>query len=269
MLNTISYGESGPRIAFCHGLFGQGKNWTQIGKQLAASGYRVTLVDLPNHGQSQWTETFSYTAMADALVDTLRAISRGDNADGEKWTLLGHSMGGKTVMLAALRHPQLVERLVVVDMSPVNYLGLTTFGKYVEGMRALPLDSIESRADATAALMPYVKDDTICAFLLQNLRRESGTFRWQMNLQLLGDSLPHLAGWPSDEVDEDAVYTGPVFWIAGQNSPYVKPEYMPAMRKLFPKVRLVTIKGTGHWPHSEKPAVFLEALTTFLDATRN
>lgn len=261
-LNTTSYGESGPRIAFCHGLFGQGKNWTQIGKKMAASGYRVTLVDLPNHGQSPWTDDFSYVQMADALIDALNNIDASS-----AWTLLGHSMGGKTVMLSALRHPERVERLVVVDMSPVSYKGLTTFGKYVEGMRALDVSAVQSRADATEALMPYVQSDSICAFLLQNLRRSDGTFSWQMNLQLLGDSLPALADWPTEAADAATAFNKPTLWIAGAESPYVKPEYMSAMRGYFPKVRLVTIKGTGHWPHSDKPDVFAETLTAFLTRT--
>ena len=261
-LHTTSYGERGERIAFCHGLFGQGKNWTNIGKQLAASGYRVTLVDLPNHGQSEWTSTFSYVQMADALIQALDDID-----PDEPWTLLGHSMGGKTVMLAALRHPQRLKRLVVVDMSPVSYAGLTTFGRYVEGMRALDLTAITTRADASAALMPYVQSDSICAFLLQNLRRQDGAFQWQMNLSLLGDSLPLLAGWPAEEIPADAQYTGPTLWIAGENSPYVKDEYLPTMRGHFPKTRLVTIKQTGHWPHSEKPDVFVQTMSAFLNAT--
>ena len=262
-LNIKVLGESGPRIAFCHGLFGQGKNWTQIGKSLAQTGYQVALVDLPNHGKSAWTEKFSYPGMAQTLLDELDTLS-----GGEPWTLVGHSMGGKVVMLAALARPTIVERLVVVDMAPVDYGGLTTFGRYVEGMRALDLASVTTRADADAALVPYVEDQTVRAFLLQNLVRTDSGFAWQMNLQLLGDSLPLLSGWPSDELGSRIEpYEKPTLWIAGGESDYIRPEFVPAMRALFPKVRQVTIKGTGHWPHSEKPAVFEETLRAFLSAT--
>ncbi len=50
MLHTTSLGEAGPRVAFCHGLFGQGKNFTQMAKELA-SDHRVTLIDLTDHGR--------------------------------------------------------------------------------------------------------------------------------------------------------------------------------------------------------------------------
>ena len=263
MLRTTSYGAEGPRIAFCHGLFGQGKNWTQIGKSLAACGYRVTLVDLPNHGASPWTEEFSYAGMAEALLERLRDID-----PAAPWALLGHSMGGKTVMLAALRDSQFVRRLIVVDMSPVSYGGLSSFQQYVDGMRSLNLQTLRSRSEADQALLSYVEDDSVRAFLLQNLRRDGDGFTWQMNLDLLGDSLPLLGGWPEEDISQGARYEGPVLWIAGSDSPYVKPEYGPAMRELFPHTRLVTIKGTGHWPHSQKPDVFVQTLRSFLTATQ-
>lgn len=263
MLHTTSYGDRGTRIAFCHGLFGQGKNWTQIGKALADEGHRVTLVDLPNHGRSPWTRIFSYAQMADALAETLQSVGGQD-----RWVVVGHSMGGKAVMLLTLRHPELVERLVVVDMSPVDYGGLSSFGTYVAGMTSVPVDSITARSQADESMRPYVSDTTIRAFLLQNLRRDGQRFRWQMNLDLLGRSLGLLGGWPSEDVPAGARYDGPVLWIKGERSPYVQAAYGEAMRALFPKVRLVTVKGAGHWVHSERPDVFFSTIRPFVQAQR-
>ena len=260
MLHTTTYGEAGPRIAFCHGLFGQGKNWTTIGKALAAEGYRVTLVDLPNHGRSPWTDEFSYVGMAETVVASLRGIDPGP------WTLVGHSMGGKTVMLAALRHPDFVARLVVVDMSPVDYEGLTSFTGYLAGMTSLPVERITTRAQADAHLRDAVPDPAIRAFLLQNLRHEDDGFRWQVNLDLLARSLPDLGGWPADAV-VGRTYDGPTLWIAGAESAYVTTEYDAAMRALFPRTHLVTIKRAGHWVHSQQPEVFTGALLRFLAQT--
>ncbi|HLL62280.1 MAG TPA: alpha/beta fold hydrolase, partial [Propionibacteriaceae bacterium] len=62
-LFSTSLGATGPRVVFLHGLFGQGRNWTTIAKALAEQA-RVLLVDLPNHGRSAWTESFSYSDMA-------------------------------------------------------------------------------------------------------------------------------------------------------------------------------------------------------------
>lgn len=259
-LNITLLGESGPRVAFCHGLFGQGKNWQQHGKTLAAEGYRVALVDMPNHGQSPWTKEFSYRDMAEMVVADLREIS-----DGEPWTLIGHSMGGKTVMMSALLHPDFVEKLVVVDMSPVQYDNMREFAGYIRGMLAMDTAAIESRQHAHKMLTPHVASETIRGFMLQNLRRGDDGFSWQVNLELLGNSLPLLGAWDSSQLPSTP-YEGPVLWIAGAKSPYVKPEYADAMRAHFPHTRLVTIKNAGHWVHSEQPEVFLETVRRFLAA---
>ncbi len=254
---------AGPRICFLHGLFGQGKNWTGIAKALVGQA-RPLLVDLPNHGRSAWSDSFSYSAMAAAVADLLR--SRGQ---GEPYVLVGHSMGGKVAMMLALEHPDLVERLCVVDVSPVAYPAegagsLRQFGTYVEGMRALDLATLPDRASADRELTPYVEDPTIRGFLLQNLRRSTdGTgpgWQWQMNLRLLGDHLAEIGGWPEGEV---APYPGPVLWLAGAESRYIRPEYADVMRALFPRTQLVTIKGAGHWVHADRPDVFLTALRRF------
>ena len=112
-LASRAVGESGPRVVFVHGLFGQGKNWTTIAKGLAAD-HRVTLVDLPNHGHSPWTDRVDYLDMAALLAAELEQF-------GEPVTLVGHSMGGKVSMQLALRRPELLRALVVVDIAPVEY----------------------------------------------------------------------------------------------------------------------------------------------------
>ena len=252
-LHTTEHGEDGPRIVFCHGLFGQGRNWTQAAKALSTD-HRVTLVDMPNHGRSEWTEDFSYLDMADSVAGLFSAA--------DPVTLVGHSMGGKVAMALALRHPDLVDRLVVVDVSPVTYdAGRREFAGYIEAMRALDLAALDNRADADAALRDAVPNTTVRSFLLQNLRREGDEWRWQLNLALLGDELEALGGWP--ELDETSDV--PVLWIGGANSPYVLDEYAPAMERLFSRVRRVRIKDAGHWVHSERPDVFLDVLRSFLD----
>ena len=259
MLHALHFGDHGSPVVFCHGLFGQGRNWTQAGKALAAS-HRVTLLDLPDHGRSDWTDGWDYVAAADAVAVQL------DPADPV--ALVGHSMGGKVAMLVALRHPEVVSRLCVVDVSPVAYREAGEFPGFVEAMKALDLGSVSNRADADAGLRDAVPDDRVRAFLLQNLRRsdEDGRgWRWQMNLDGLGESLDALRGWPEEALADTAPYDGPVLWIAGARADYVRPDYAEAMERLFPKVRKVTVKGAGHWVHSEQPEIFQQVLERFLD----
>ena len=254
-LNVTRLGEQGPIIAFCHGLFGQGKNWTQIAKAFSAD-HRVLLIDMPNHGRSEWTDGFAYADLADLVASLF--------TPDEPVCLVGHSMGGKIAMAIALRHAELVERLVVVDVSPVAYESGREFLGYIDTMRALDLGTLERRDQADAALRDAVPNTTVRSFLLQNLRREGDGWHWMLNLDLLSKHMPELAGWPAEEFGE-ASYAGPVLWIGGANSKYVADDYAPAMEAHFPRVRRVSIKGAGHWVHSEQPEVFVEVLRRFVD----
>ena len=259
-LHTTRLGEAGPRVLFLHGLFGQGKNWTTLGRSLA-DGARVTLLDLPDHGRSAWSEHLSYPAMAQTVSDALAA-----EGDGEPYAVVGHSMGGKVAMALALLRPELVERLVVVDVAPVPTGPMSSFATYVEGMRAVDLEHLADRATAEATLEPFVPDPVIRSFLLQNLRRDGSRWRWQMNLRLLGDELSEVAGWPdlTGEPWRAEPYPGPVLWVRGSASGYVRPEHGPVMRALFPRVQSVAVKGAGHWVHADQPAVFESVVRRFL-----
>jgi len=255
-LHTATYGGDGSLVVFCHGLFGQGKNWTQIGKVLAAD-HRVLLVDMPHHGRSAWADEFDYVDAADQVAGLLH--------DDDPVALVGHSMGGKIAMLVALRHPTLVERLCVVDVSPVQYHHTDEFAGFIAAMQALDLDRLERRGDADEALAEAVPNASVRGFLLQNLRRHDDGWAWQLNLDVLGRDLARLGDWPTDRLDDAASYDGPVLWIAGETSHYVTDEYADAMERLFPRNRRVTIKGAGHWVHSEQPEAFTEVLRQFLD----
>lgn len=253
-LNTLTQGQGEQRIVFLHGLFGQGRNFSQVAKALSADATSL-LVDLPNHGGSEWTEVIDFDEMADAVANEIGSFAGADGV-----CLVGHSLGGKVAMRCALRHPEQVERLLVADMSPVaSGLG-AEFTHLTSSMQAMDLSVIENRSDADAMLAEQVDDLRVRGFLLQNLRRAEGGWQWQMNLDLLSNSLEELGDWPPI----DATYDGPVLWLAGEYSDYIRDEYSPAMRELFPRTVLVTLKDAGHWVHSEQPAAFATTLRRFL-----
>lgn len=255
-LHTTSYGDHGSRVVFCHGLFGQGRNWTQHAKALAAD-HRVLLVDMPDHGRSPWSERFDFLRAADQVAELLSA--------DDPVALVGHSMGGKTAMVLALRHPELVERLCVVDVAPVAYRHASEFLGYIDAMLAIDLASLTERSEADAALREAVPNDVVRGFLLQNLRRGDDGWFWQPNLRLLRDDIDAIGGWPGDRLAGAAPYGGPVLWIGGAKSRYVQDDHAAAMEGYFPRVRRVTVKDAGHWVHSEQPQVFLEVLRRFVD----
>lgn len=252
----------GPVVVFCHGLFGRGRNFSTIARALQPE-HASLLVDLPNHGASAWTEQVDYQQMADLLGDHLR-----DGVARERpVALVGHSMGGKVAMTLALTRPELVERLVVVDISPASSDAASEFEDLLGALGRIDLSAVHSRGDADRALAEEVPQRTLRGFLLQNLRRDpdTGRFAWQANLDLLLRDLPVV----TDAVPhEDRTFDGPVLWVAGSDSPYVTEEDMPLIRSLFPRTRLVTVKGAGHWVHSQQPEVFTATLRRFLASGR-
>lgn len=253
-LYTRLIGDSGTPVVFLHGLFGQGRNFTQIAKGLEPE-FRSLLVDLPDHGRSPWTERVDYMTMADAIADTI-----GEVFPGRRVHLVGHSMGGKVAMVTALLHPDLIDRLVIVDIAPAVSEGADEFEHLLGSLAELDLGSVERRSDADAALVGRIDDERVRGFLLQNLRPSDGGFAWQANLSVLRRDLDRIGGFP----EIGAIFEGPTLWVAGERSDYIRPEHADRMRELFPRTRQVTVKGAGHWVHSEQPESFIATLRAFL-----
>jgi pimeloyl-ACP methyl ester carboxylesterase len=130
-------------------------------------------------------------------------------------------------------------------------------------MRSMDLTAIERRDEAEHALREAVPNPVVRSFLLQNLRRTADGWHWQLNLDLLGEQMDGLVGWPGDRLG-DAHYDGPVLWVGGASSDYVDEAHAPEMDRRFPRNRRVLVKGAGHWVHSEQPEIFLEVLRRFL-----
>lgn len=245
------------RIVFLHGLFGRGRNFQTIARALAPEAQSL-LVDLPNHAKSAWTNEFDYLQFADLVAEHLRA----DFAAGGPVDIVGHSMGGKVAMILALRHPDLVRRLVVVDISPVaSPESKGNFQHLLDSLAAVDLVQVTRRSDADEALQQPIPETGVRAFLLQNLERQGDGFGWEANLGLLRGELDKIMGFP--ELGNQQ-FLGPVLWIRGDQSNYVSIGDMPKMKAFFPATELLTVHGSGHWVHSEKPQEFTEAVREFL-----
>jgi esterase len=251
-LAATEYG-TGPPVAILHGLFGSGRNWHSIAQRLAAT-YRVIVFDLRNHGASPWADSMDYAEMAADVGAALAERGCGRAA------LIGHSMGGKVAMAAALSAPETVERLVVVDIAPVVYRPHHL--RLVRAMRALDLDAVTRRAQADASLAAAVPDAAERGFLLQNLVFGDGKPRWRVNLAAIEREMGSLTGFP--DLPPGAVYPDPALFIAGAGSDYLRPEYESAIRRLFPAARIERIEKAGHWVHAEQPDVFFTLVERFL-----
>ncbi|NKE08975.1 alpha/beta fold hydrolase [Kocuria subflava] len=249
-------GDGPKNLVFLHGLMGRGKNFSRFAKEISTE-CTVLLVDLPNHGASAWTETIDYRETAEQVSAAVEA-----ELGEQPYHLVGHSMGGKVAMTMALTRPELIEKLMVVDIAPVqSWNSGGEFPHLLGSLRSVDLTAVANRGEVDEQLSEPIPHPTVRGFLMQNLRHKDGQFGWQPNLDLLYSSLDTIGGFP----EFDSTFDGPVTWVAGGESQYVKEEYRPAMKKLFPQVRKVTVKGAGHWVHSQKPEEFTQLLRHFLD----
>lgn len=242
-------GEGDP-LMILHGLFGFSDNWQTHAKKLAEY-YRVIVVDLRNHGRSDWSDEFSYEIMADDVVELC------DDLGLEDLILVGHSMGGKVAMQVAAKREELLEKLVIVDMGIKEYP--MHHDHIIAGIKAVTLDTIKARREAEQQLGAYIESEGIKQFLLKNMYwKEKGQLAWRMNLPVLEREMPNiLSGFGADEI-----FT-PTLFIRGAVSNYVLDEDLSSIENQFPDMELVTIENAGHWVHAEAPNEFQEALLGF------
>jgi len=239
-----------PPLVILHGLLGSSRNWQTAGRDLA-SRYHVYALDLRNHGGSPHSAEMSYAAM---LADVLEWF---DAHNLTKATVMGHSMGGKVAMLFACRHPERVERLIVVDTAPRAYRSPGLEAQFA-AMAALPLDTLRSRADAEERLEGSVPDWTVRRFLTTNLTQDSdGRWRWLVNLPVLHAALVELGKNPLVPADR---FVGPALFVAGGKSRFLLAGDHAPISGHFPNARFDVIPGAAHNPHSETREAFVRAV---------
>ena len=234
-----------------HGLFGAARNFGTVQQRLATQ-YRVLALDLRNHGSSPHQPNMSYDAQTADLWDTL------GRHDAKPATLVGHSMGGKLAMYAALQSPNSVSRLVVCDIAPVAYP--PQFRTYARALLDLDLSCGLTRPKADSALAAAIPEAAVRAFLLQNLELGSPP-HWRCGLAEIVASLPEIEAW---DAPAGVQFSGPVMFLVGERSSYVRAADRSIIYALFPAAKFVTLKDAGHWLHADQPEAFVSALEGFL-----
>tara|TARA_B100000508_G_scaffold137355_1_gene131584 strand:+ start:103348 stop:104109 length:762 start_codon:yes stop_codon:yes gene_type:complete len=243
-LHYKKLGEGQPLIIL-HGLFGSLDNWQTHGKKLAEY-FEVYLVDQRNHGKSGWSEDFNYDFMADDLNEFI------EEHNLEDVILIGHSMGGKTIMRYAQKYPEKIEKMIVVDMGVKSYP--IHHDQIIEGLKSIDLEVVDSRSEARKMLSKYVENESIRQFLLKNLYWvDKGKLGWKINIPVLERELPVITeALPQKESLID------VLFVSGGQSNYVIPEDYDSIRKYFPLADFHVIDRAGHWIHAEAPQEFME-----------
>ena len=242
----------GQPMVILHGLFGSSDNWLTISKTIADQGFAVYLLDQRNHGRSLHSSAFDYNLMAADLHEFLTQHNL------QKPILVGHSMGGKTVMQYATNYPDTFDKLVIVDIAPKFYP--VHHAQILVGLAAIPLATLASRNEADALLSRYEPDAGVRQFLLKNLyRNEVGAFAWRINLPIIAENISAIG----DNVANQRVVAEPVLFVRGQKSNYVLDADIPAIMKWFPNATIDTVAGAGHWVQAEQPEAFVAALARF------
>ncbi|MCE3296906.1 MAG: hypothetical protein K0R65_2620 [Crocinitomicaceae bacterium] len=256
-LHFREMGEGQPFVIL-HGLFGYSDNWQTHAKKIA-DYYRVILVDQRNHGHSGWSEDFSYELMAEDLKELC------DQLGLEKMILMGHSMGGKTAMFFAQKYPELIEKLIIVDMGIKSYP--MHHEQIIRGLKAIDLSKNPGRSEAEAQLSEHVDSFGVRQFLLKNLYWSDETkgsdgvkkLAWRMNIPVLEAKMDEIL----KAVRAEPEVFVPTLFIRGEQSNYILDEDWPEIEAIFPDASLVSVPNAGHWVHAEAPKEFLDLVLGF------
>ncbi|XP_002101280.3 protein ABHD11 [Drosophila yakuba] len=256
--------ETRPPLLTYHGLFGSKQNWRGISKALVRKVSRkVYAIDVRNHGESPHSSVHNSRAMSEDLRWFLEQRKHPHAA------CMGHSMGGRSMMYFARKYPELVERLIVVDISPISVPRSTgEMTEIFDAMLTLDLSPTmsmsEGRKIAREKLLRATEDETV-DFIMLNLRKDpdTGAFTWACNAQVLRDFLTRFDKYQT-HLEELPPYTGPTTFICGTRSPYMRREQWPQIQKMFPNSEIHWLEA-GHLVHFEKPQEFLTIVSEFLN----
>jgi esterase len=247
------YGSGNPVIVL-HGLFGVSDNWISFARGISGS-YTAYVPDLRNHGQSPHSPIFNFASMEDDVMELI------EDAGIRNPILIGHSLGGKVAMNFALHHPEMVKKLVVVDISLRNYSGNREHQHLLNAMLHADLSVARSRSDVERQLLNDVPDVRLRQFLMKNVYwREKNRLDWRPDLNSINENLFSVF----EGVTAAGLYAGPSLFIRGSLSTYVTDEDIQYIKMKFPGAVVTTIANASHWVHADNPGEFFSVVSGFL-----
>ncbi|MBF0266242.1 MAG: alpha/beta fold hydrolase, partial [Gammaproteobacteria bacterium] len=223
-----------------HGLFGQGKNWHSIASKLSQK-HDIYVPDLPNHGHSYHSKELNYEFLSKSIVEFLEQMHLS------QVNFIAHSMGGKTAMTIALKAPEYIHQLVIVDIAPVTYEH--DFSQILLALQSVPVHTLEKRRHAEKILSESINDHRIRQFLLSNLAKVKGRYCWQFNLASIQENINEIVNFPQISNKQ---FNSKCWFVAGMDSDYINKNDSIAIKKYFPKANIIKIKNAGHWVHVEQ-----------------
>ena len=236
-------------IVLIHGLFGSLSNLGMLAR--AFDQRTIIQLDVRNHGLSEHSAQMNYDLMAQDVLDTL------DELNIQKFSLIGHSMGGKISMKVAEKAENRVVRLIVLDITPFAYQE-NHHEQIFKALFAVQEAAPQSRLQATEIMKQFVREDMVIQFLLKSFTQG----KWRFNLNAIFAHYSEILSW-----NEISPYTDPVLFLRGGVSPYIhKPEHFEAIQQQFPNAEVKEILNAGHWLHAEKTDEVLLEIQNFLKA---
>lgn len=228
-------------------------NWQQFSLKLAENGFEVIPTDLRNHGHSPHSDAHDYASMADDIMELL------DDTGVLSPVLIGHSMGGKAVLKWVADHPEIDAKIIIIDIAPWEYGFRHT--AILKALEAVNPATLSNRKEAELRMHTHIGEPSVINFLLKNLQRTSeNMFQWRFNLPVLSREIREIGKsvWPKESVIR------PILFVRGTKSDYLDPDRWEEIKMHYPDAQLVSIEGSGHWVHVDKPNELLCSVIHFL-----
>ncbi len=246
-------GEGKP-LLILHGYLGMGDNWKTHALNLAKEGYEVHLIDQRNHGRSFHSDEFNYPL----LVEDLRNYIEDHQL--EKPSILGHSMGGKVAMLFAVTYSNLLDKLIVADMSPKSFP--PHHNAILKALNSVDFSVQNTRKLVDQKLAEFIPEIGIRGFLCKSLYwEEKEKLNFRFNLKSLTENYEEII----IALPNNTSFKGETLFLGGEKSGYITEEDRPLINSHFPNYKIVKIANAGHWLHAENPKDFFYELVSFLN----
>jgi pimeloyl-ACP methyl ester carboxylesterase len=247
-VSALVWGTEPAELVLVHGGAQNAHTWDTVALAL---GRPLVAIDLPGHGHSDWREEGGYNPrnMADDLAVAIRALAPDAQA------VVGMSMGGMTSICLAARHPELVRKLVVVDVTPgTDREKAKAIIDFISGPQSFP-----SFADILARTIehnPTRSESSLRRGILHNARQEddgSWVWRYDRRSHRLEEGaepprLDHTALW-----DDVSAVKAPMLLVRGGISPVVGDEDVAELQRRQPTAEVVVVEGAGHSIQGDKP----------------
>ena len=236
-------------LVFIHGLFGSLSNLGMLARAYYES-HSVIQIDVRNHGHSAHSPEMNYPVMAVDILETLNALNI------QKFSVIGHSMGGKIAMQLANSAGERLEQLVVLDMTPFAYKE-SHHDQIFKALFAVQNAQIESRQQAMQIMREYLHEEMVIQFLMKSFNKG----QWLFNVDALFNHYPDIINW-----DMIQPWQKEALFIRGGKSAYIsKDEHFAAIQQQFPHTKIVVLEDAGHWLHAEKTQQVLDEMNEYLN----